>query len=103
MALIPDIIAQVHLATTAEGGRSNVISAAQFECLFRLNGEDFFCRLLLDQTGQTLAPGETATIPIKFLSPQLVKPLLRVGGKFELRELRVFAYGKVIEIIDQKS
>lgn len=99
MALTPDIIARVNLADEKSGGRTNTIPAETFGCPFVFEGEAFDCRLLLDQAGIALAAGISATVPIKFLYPELIKPRLRPGSHFKLWEFRDFAEGEVLEVV----
>jgi hypothetical protein len=57
----------------------------------------FDCILLLQTVGP-LAPGTTATVPIRFLSPDLIKPRLATGVRFKLWEIRDIADGIVDEV-----
>jgi len=98
--LKPDVLARVHLYRTEEGGRGNSITIGRFGCPFFYNGEAFDCRILLDQVGITLSPGDTAEVPIKFLRPDLVKQRLQAGAKFKLWEGKDFADGEVLEIVN---
>ncbi|MCK4997903.1 MAG: hypothetical protein KAS23_00155 [Anaerohalosphaera sp.] len=43
--------------------------------------------------------GEWVTVPVKFLSPDLIKPRLKVGDKFKLWEGKFIADGEVLNII----
>ena len=97
--LRPDVVVRVRLYRTEDGGRKNVITVGRFGCPFFYDGEAFDCRILLDQVGVSLAPGETADVPIKFLRPDLVKPRLRAGARFKLWEGGDFAEGEVLEVV----
>lgn len=87
-----DIIAKVRLYPTCEGGRDSGTPPDSLRCIFVYDGENFECRLLL--TG-SLIPGQEATVPIKFLRPELIKQTLRAGSCFSLRELRSIGEGIV--------
>ena len=96
----PDIIAEVSLLPTDQGGKTKSIPPIQFGCPIQLGGKGFDCRLLLDQVGTGLAPGETITVPIKFLYPELARPRLKVGLRFTLHEIGKIGDGEILEILD---
>lgn len=98
MSLSPDIVADVRFYSTAEGGRQQVTPATMFACILVISGENFDCRLLLEGIGP-VAPGQTVRVPIKFLSPHLLKHRLTKGTHFHLRELRTIAEGVVSEAL----
>ncbi|HMJ11056.1 MAG TPA: hypothetical protein VK524_06590 [Polyangiaceae bacterium] len=98
--LRPDVIARVRLLSSAEGGRQRAIPPTMFGVPFFFEGEGFDCRLLLDQLGVSLEPGqERAGIPIKFLFPEYIKGRLRPGDKFKLWEGKDIAEGEVTEVL----
>jgi hypothetical protein len=94
----PDIIAIVRFYSTDEGGRRIAASPKFFKCPLEFEGEKFDCGLHLEKTGP-IAPGATATVPITFLFPELIKPRLKVGNKFTLWEMGTIAEGVVEEIL----
>jgi hypothetical protein len=100
--LLPDILATVRFLSTDEGGRHGPITAPHLGMIMEYGGELWESRLLLHDLG-TISPGETAIIPIKFLSPELVKPLLRAGDHFRLREARWIAEGVIDKIYDRAT
>ncbi|MEW6643053.1 MAG: hypothetical protein AB1586_21290 [Pseudomonadota bacterium] len=85
MTIDPDIIASVRLFSVAEGGRSIATPGDFLGCIFDIAGDLYECRLLLTQTG-SVSPGAQATLPIKFLSPELLRGKLTAGQPFHLRE-----------------
>jgi translation elongation factor EF-Tu-like GTPase len=97
----PDVIANIRLFSKGEGGREGPTRSDNFGCLFEYNGENFDCRLLLDRVGP-IAPGQHATVEVKFLRPELIKPRLQVGSRFSLREGKTIGEG-VVESIVQNS
>lgn len=97
--LKPDIIAKIKLYTKQEGGRSKGIPPVQFGCPFFFEGEYFDCRLLIDQLGISLELGNFATVPIKFLHPELIKPRLYPGKHFKLWEMKFIGEGEIVEVI----
>jgi hypothetical protein len=99
MSLIkPDLIANIQLRTTDEGGRKGPTLAEYLRCIFGFQAEFFDCQLLLQDVGP-LYPGTAARVPIAFLNPQLIKDRLRPGDKFILREVQTIAEGVVEQLV----
>ena len=98
MNIAPDILATVYFYSSDEGGRQTPTPSDKLNCILDLEGEYFDCRLLLDETG-SLLPGQEALVPIKFLYPDLVKPKLKLGDKFHLRESKTIAEGVVDKLL----
>jgi hypothetical protein len=94
----PDIIAELAFYPPEAGGRQSPIHLKLFGCIFVYEDENFDCFVLLAE-GQQVSPGDKTVLPIKFLRPQLIKPRLRVGASFKLRELANIAEGAVLQII----
>jgi hypothetical protein len=94
----PDIIASVHFYSTEQGGRSFATPPNIFKCPLEVEGEKFDCGLHLEKSGP-LAPGARTTVPITLLSPEMVKPRLKVGSRFTLWEMRTIAEGVVEQIL----
>jgi hypothetical protein len=94
MSITSDILATVHFYTSDEGGRQTPTPSDKLNCILEFEGEYFDCRLLLNETGPLL-PGQEASVPIKFLYPDLIKPKLKLGDKFRLRESKTIAEGVV--------
>ena len=88
----PDVVANLELYS--EGGRREATPSNYLGCIFEYQGENFECRLLLEDVGP-LVPGGHAKVPIAFLRPELVKPRLRVGHRFKLREASVIGEGTI--------
>jgi hypothetical protein len=96
-----DIIAEVHLFETEDGGK-RWPARNRFGCPININGESFDCRFLLED-GMSISPGATATLKIKFLRPDLVLPLLEIGTVFRLWEGRFIGTAKVLSIAASPS
>jgi hypothetical protein len=96
--LTPDIIGDIRFFETDEGGRREPTASDRFGCPFRFEGELFDCVLLLDGIGP-IYPGQRIKVPIKFLSPHLIKDMLAPGLDFQLWDMRVIAEGRIIEVI----
>ncbi len=92
-----DILAKVTLYPTSQGGREGATPSDKFGCLCVVNGSNFDCRLLLVGIG-ALRPGQSVTVPIKFLDADRAKKFLGVGTRFFLREVKVIGEGEVKEL-----
>jgi len=92
-----DIMVEVHLFTTENGGRNGPTPTKFFGCPAEIQGELFDCRLILGESAR-LAPGDTAVVPIMFLSPGIVLQMLKVGDEFRLWELRYIGTAKVLAL-----
>lgn len=90
-----DIIATIDLLPTLEGGREVPTEPIQMGYIFVFDNAMYSCHLMLGGM-PPIKPGEKATVPIKFLDPE-VKSLLKVGDKFELQDYRTIATGIVAE------
>jgi hypothetical protein len=93
-----DIIATLNLLTTHKGGRQGPTPADEFSCIMVIDGKNFSIKLNLQDTG-SLHPGQTATVPVSFLYPELVAPHCAVGKRFTLREINTIAAGRIEEIL----
>lgn len=94
----PEVIVYVRFLTPAEGGWSSPTPSMFLQCPFAVGDEFFECCLLLAEVGP-LSPGESAEVPIKFLRPDLVMPLLSEGTSFKLHAIRTFAVGHVLRVV----
>lgn len=92
-----DVLADIHLFAAKEGGRYSATPPQFLACLFEFAGQSCDCRLLLEEVG-SLQPGATVRIPIRFLHPALVKPMVNVGDVFGLRENRRIGEGRIAAI-----
>jgi len=94
----PDVIAKIQFYSEAQGGRKTATPSNYLGCIFVFEGNNFECRLLLQDIGP-IPPGGEATVPIKFLWPE-TKKKLQVGSRFNLREIKIIGEG-IIESIPQ--
>ena len=95
----PDIAADVRLFAESEGGREAATLPDHHGCIFVYEGENFECRLMLAGVGP-VAPGQRATVGIKFLRPEMIKPRLQPGSSFTLRELKTIGEGSVERVFE---
>ena len=95
----PDILADITLYDTEQGGRKSPTPADQFNCPIDIDGVKHDCRLLLKNIGP-LIPGEKKiNVPIKFLCPEIVLPKISIGKLFYLCEIGIIGEGLVSRII----
>jgi len=94
----PEILAEVTFLPTHRGGRKGPTRPDFFGCPLRIAKHLFDCRLLLTSVG-FVQPGQTVTVPIKFLSPELVGSHLREGADFELWEAGTIATGRILQVL----
>jgi len=93
----PDILADIQFYQTKDGGRQGPTPPDKFGCLLEISGKYYDCRLVLDKIG-ALSPGQSATVPIKFLSPEAVLEQLKFTPQFHLWDGKRIAEGKLKEI-----
>lgn len=86
-----NISLKVRFKPSQEGGKTIPISGEFYGCPMIIDGEAFDCRLLLN--GQVLQLGKWYEVPVKFLNPDIVFPILRGGKKVSLWEGKNVAEG----------
>ena len=97
---------KLSLLPTDQGGRGlPIVPLRDFGCpvFFKdtpeLSEHGYDCRLLVQQYGKEIHPGEKVQeIQIAFLSPNDVFPHIKNGTKFDLWESRKIGEGEVIAI-----
>lgn len=93
----PELIADVTLYPTEQGGRKGPTPPDWFGCPCFVSKEHldrWDCRILLQ--GMPLSPGETRRVGMVFLSPDLAIPALREAGKFYLWDGHFIGEGVVV-------
>jgi hypothetical protein len=99
MTVQADLILQIHLFPSDYGGRRSSTPTNGFKCLFKVFDEYFDCQLVLDESGP-LNPGQTATVPARLLSPDLVAGRVTKGQAFKLCEgRREVGEGTIVEVL----
>jgi len=98
----PDATIRVRLLATDEGGRGGAIKGPRYGCPLMANGKGFDCRILL-QDSDILEPGKSYEVGVKFLSPKLAVPELKVGLQVTLWEGKIIAVGEVAAIYPGES
>lgn len=95
--IVPDILATIRFYSSNDGGRRMPVTREIFTCPFKFENQLYDCGIFLKDIG-CIYPGETKTVPVKFLSPDLIKPRLKQNAKFYLWDGRDIAEG-IIDLI----
>ncbi|MBC8000305.1 MAG: DUF4279 domain-containing protein [Leptolyngbya sp.] len=79
-----DATAEIYFLTAEEGGWNGPVFGKTFKIIMKI--EDVFhdCCLYLLDAGHVIHPGDTLTIPVDFLFPEIVLPKIGIGSKFQL-------------------
>ena len=99
--LSPDVIADVTLYSTENGGRQTPLRGdlrPWFSCPCKIRKEDdrgWECRLLVD--GVVFEPGETRRVGISFLSREQAVPIFFAAKNFFLWEGRIIGEARIVE------
>jgi hypothetical protein len=94
-----DIVADIRLFHTGDGGRRGATPTQTWSCPLVVNGQYYDSRLILDDVG-ALMPGQQARISITFLDPAATVHF-RPGTVFAIWEGRVIGEGRVVEADQQ--
>jgi translation elongation factor EF-Tu-like GTPase len=95
----PDVEAELTFLTTEEGGRQSFVLSG-YRPQFFYGGEDHVA--IQEFLGkERVYPGESVTIHVHLLHPELLYRRMRLGDSFTLREgLRVVAKGRITRILN---
>ena len=99
MLWAPNLIADVTLLPTDEGGRRGPTPADWFGCVCVVDGAMHDCRIDLSATGP-VAPGDQVRLPFRFLVPSAVLPRLAVGAAFDLWEMGTIGHAVVVRLCE---
>jgi hypothetical protein len=95
--VVPQLIADVTLYPTEQGGLRGPTGPDWFGCPCKVHKEDidsWDCRILLQ--GQPLSPGETRRAGMVFLSGNKAANIFREAGKFFLWERGIIGEARVM-------
>jgi len=99
----PDLIADVTLYSTADGGRKGPLRGdlhEWFGCPCKLQKSDeqaWDCRFLIK--GLVIQPGETRRLGVVFLSREIALPMFVGAGRFYLWEGRIVGEAEVVQSV----
>ena len=98
--------ATITLFDRENGGRRVAVPVTQFKCpLFfkdikELSHHGYDCRMLVNEYGKEIKPGETAdNVPITFLSSHEVFLFIKEGTEFDIWEMGIIGKGIIKSII----
>jgi translation elongation factor EF-Tu-like GTPase len=95
----PDVEAELTFLRTEEGGRRGFAQSG-YRPQFFYDGEDHDAVQEFVDRGRVY-PGDTVTVRLHLLHPELLYRRLRVGDGFKIREgERVVAHGRVTRILN---
>jgi translation elongation factor EF-Tu-like GTPase len=80
-----DVMANVHLLCTHEGGRQSFILSG-YRPHIRFGNELYADGAIIFSDDEKLFPGDTCNVKITFPKPELVKEYLKVGTTFDIHE-----------------
>jgi hypothetical protein len=92
-----DIVSTLRFYKTENGGRKGPTPRDKFQCIINVDEHNFDVRMYLDEIGG-IWPGQTAQVPMRFLSPALAGPYCSVGTRFLLREGKVIGEGTIEQV-----
>lgn len=97
----PDILADIEFFPTDKAGRKMQTPPNMFMCTVVINKKNWDTRLLLEKIGSIKPRELKKDVPIKFLSPDIVVPMLKVGSEFPIRDGAVIGKGYVTMIFEK--
>ena len=95
--LVADITAKIKLLKTARGGREEPLPPGEYKGIISSRGQHFSFRCMLPGEAG-LGLGESVTVDIEFMFPDLALPIFRANGEFNLWESGIIGYGKVMKV-----
>jgi hypothetical protein len=93
----PDAIASIRLLATNEGGRRSPTPDDRLGCIMVIGGRNLDVRLDLSRTG-SLKPGQSATVPMRFLDREFARCFVTLGATFKLRDGRIIGEGSIDDV-----
>ncbi len=93
----PEIIAEITLRTSSEGGRKGPILSGEYLGVFGAGEQNFSVRFWLPDS-EDFAPGQTRQVSVQFLFPEAAIPYFPAGAIFTVREGKIIGDGIVIKV-----
>ena len=94
--VIPDITVRLKLLRTARGGRDEAMPGGEYRGILAARGQHFSFRCMMPEAG--LALGETCTVAVEFMFPDLARPIFKHNLEFNLWEGGMIGYGRVLKV-----
>ena len=95
--VIADVTARIKLLKTARGGREEGLPAGEYKGIISARGQHFSFRCLLPGAAG-LGLGESCSVDIEFVFPDLALPIFRANSEFNLWEGGIIGYGRVMKV-----
>ena len=95
--IIADITVKLKLLTTARGGRLDALPGGEYRGILSARGQHFSFRCALPASAG-LALGESCTLEVEFLFPDLALPFFKINDEFNLWEGGTVGYGRVLKV-----
>lgn len=95
--VIADITAKIKLLRTARGGRDEPLPPGEYKGVISTRGQHFSFRCVLPEPAG-LGLGESVTVDIEFVFPDLALPIFRANSEFNLWEGGMIGYGRVLKV-----
>lgn len=94
----PEIIVEITLLPTQEGGRQGAILQGEYRGVLGVGTENFSVRFFVP-VEPGLNPGETSRFGVQFLFPKMALPYFPVGTLFTVWEGGIIGQGQVLEVL----
>lgn len=98
--IVADITAKIKLLKTSRGGREEGLPAGEYKGTISSRGQHFSFRCMLPEGGG-LGLGESCTVDIEFMFPDLAIPIFRANSEFNLWEGGIIGYGRVMRVAER--
>ena len=95
--IVADITVKLKLLTTARGGRAEALPGGEYRGVLSARGQHFSFRCELP-AGAGLDLGESCTLELQFLFPDLALPFFKHNDEFNLWETGTVGYGRVLKV-----
>ena len=95
--VVPDITVKLKLLSVARGGRAEALPGGEYRGVLSARGQHFSFRCMLP-AGTGMALGDSCTLEIEFLFPDLALPFFKHDSEFNLWEGGTIGYGRVLKV-----
>ena len=97
--IAPEIIAEIMLSPTEEGGRLSSITDGVYRGVLSVAAGLFSVRWFVPTSTSLVPGGRSGTFGVQFLAPEPALPSFPVGTSFSLWEGRDIGSGVVLQIL----
>lgn len=93
----PEALVELRLFPSDAGGRAGPTSSDSWGCPLSIDGDFFDGRFDLSEM-EPLRPGDSRVVPVKFLSPDLVRTRIAEGQELRIWEGRFIGEATVLAL-----